>query len=113
MSSEDWRAMMDKTFIGSWDLGDKDFTLTIKEVKPMKMRSAKGDGDKNKPVIWFEEAQKPLVANATNCKIIAALYTNDTRKWVGKKITLYKTTTQLGRDTVDCVRVRPTTPGAK
>jgi len=107
----DWRSMMDKRLIGHWDLPPgKDITLTIKKVEKLQLR-VPGKDPKNKPVIWFEGADKGFAANTTNCKVIASLYGNDTTKWVGKRITLYRTTTSFGKETVDCLRVRPTAPG--
>jgi hypothetical protein len=73
-----------------------------------------GPGGKKskKPLCYFRNVPKPLGLNATNCKTIAALYGNDTDGWVGKRITLYPTTTQMGGETVECVRVRPRVPPA-
>ena len=44
---------------------------------------------------------------------VAAMYGSDTTKWVGQRITIYPTTTQVGRDTVDCIRVRAMIPKGK
>jgi hypothetical protein len=53
----------------------------------------------------------PFVLNPTNRNVIRQLYGNAPREWVGKLITLYPTTTDVGGETKDCIRVRPTVPG--
>ena len=80
-------------------------------------RGALGHGAKKakKPLLYFlnskgAENDKPLGLNSTNCKTIAAMYGNDTDRWIGKRITMWPTTTQFGADTVDCIRVRPIVP---
>lgn len=103
----DYRTLFERDYVGAWDL-DKDATLTIAKVEQRKLHTAKGE--KGKPIITFEGAQKGFVVNNTNGKTIAALYGTKTENWIGKKITLYRTTTALGRETVDCIRVRPVAP---
>ena len=51
--------------------------------------------------------------NRTNLKTVQALYGTgfSTKALVGKRITLYATTTRMGGQTVDCVRIRPVKPG--
>ena len=76
-----------------------------------------GPGGKKskKPLAYFKESKsgKPLALNATNCKAIAGMYGNDTDGWIGKRVTLFPTTTQMGSETVECIRVRPKVPSGK
>jgi hypothetical protein len=102
----DYRAMFDREYIGSWDLGNRDVTVTITRVEAKKLRNQKGEN--LKPVVWFDGKEKGFVCNKTNAKTIATLYGNDTEKWLGKRVTLYVTTTSIGGETMDCIRVRPT-----
>lgn len=111
----DYRSMFDKQHIGAWDLADKDgkprdVTLTIEKVHA----GTVGHGAKasKKPVIAFKGTKKTLACNVTNATAIAGMYGNNTTKWIGKRVTLYPTTTTFGRETVDCVRVRTRQPGA-
>jgi hypothetical protein len=94
------------------DLKGKDVTVTIEGVSQGVLI---GDGNKKskKPAVAFVGAKKRLALNKTNAKTIAAMYGSDTTNWVGKRITLYPTTTTFGRDTVECVRVRPSIPKGK
>lgn len=106
-----WKSMMDRDFIFAFDLAGKDVTVTIREVKAGSLTSNGGRKAK-KPVAYFKDKEKGLALNATNCKVIAKLYGNDTDAWSGKAITLYPTTTEMNGETVECIRVRPTVPRA-
>lgn len=107
----DYRSLYDKDYIGAWDLTDGDRTIKITRVKAGELTSVGGRKSK-KPVIFFEGSDKGFALNATNGKTIAALYGNYVEKWVGKSITLYKSTTRSpdGSGDVECLRVRPQVP---
>lgn len=107
--SDDVRSMYDSTWIGAWDL-DREYTLTIKEVERGELMSQRGKS--KKPVIHFNETEKKLPIGKTVMKVIAGMYGFKTREWVGKRIALYATTTSVGGEMVDCVRVRPKVPPA-
>jgi hypothetical protein len=86
--------------------------LTIKDVK---MEHIIGDSGKEdtKPVLYFEENMLPMVANATNCKTIKALYGTDFMdEWVGKKIQVIATRTKVGREMVPCIRIEKVIPAS-
>jgi hypothetical protein len=106
-----WKSHMDRDYLFAFDLNGKDVTLTIDRVVGGEIVGPGGKKSK-KPLCYFREGRekKPLGLNSTNCKAIAALYGNDTDGWVGKRITLFPTTTQMGGETVDCIRVRPRAP---
>jgi len=108
----DYRKLLDKKYVGAWDLEGRDVTLTITRVEAAKIKSQRGE--EQKPVIWFKGTAKALIANVTNCKTIAAMYGNKTEDWIGKRITLYATTTNAeGGKEVECVRIRPGIPRGK
>lgn len=106
--------MTDREYLFAFDLQSKDVTLTIEKVTAGEL-TALGGRKTKKPLCFFVEGRtkKPLALNSTNCKVIAALYGNDTDLWVGKRITIYPTTTTMAGDTVECIRVRPTVPTGK
>lgn len=108
-----WKSMTEREFMFAFDLDGKDRTVTIKNVVGGELVGPGGKKSK-KPLCYFVESKsgKPLALNATNCKAIAAMYGNDTDGWTGKLITLYPTQTQMGGETVDCIRVRPGIPRA-
>lgn len=114
MTVPDFRQLFDREYIGAFDLVDAkgkpiDATVTIARVEAKTLTNQKGKT--LKPVIWFEGREKGFVANKTNCKTIAGMYGNRTEAWVGKRITLYPTTTSVGGETVECIRVRPEEKG--
>ncbi len=110
----DVRSMFDREYLGAWDLVDRDgkpIDVTAEIVRVAAgVLTSKGDKKTKKPIVFFKGKEKGFALNKTNTAIIAKLYTHDTRLWVGKRITMYATTTSFGRETVDCIRVRPTEP---
>lgn len=105
----DFRSFFDQQFVGAWDLEGRDVTVTIAKVAGGEVM---GDGGRKarKLILHFVNKDKPMVCNKTNAKTIAALYGNDASEWTGKAITLYPTTTSMGGETKECIRVRPRVP---
>lgn len=65
------------------------------------------NGKCEKDVLWFEEVDQGLVLNKTNASAVVEITgTDDTDQMAGKKLVLYKTTTDFGGKKVDCIRVR-------
>jgi hypothetical protein len=108
----DYRGMFDREYLGAWDVAGRDYTLEITRVVVAELTGEGGRKNK-KSVVYFKEAQKGLALNKTNARTIAGLYGNDTRAWVGKRVTLFATTTTFGRETVECIRIRPEVPRGK
>lgn len=108
-----YKSMFDYKFIGAWTLQGRDVTLEISAVRGETLRNKQG-ADK-KPVVYFRGSKSGagFALNKTNAEVIASLYGPDTTKWVGQKVTLYPTQTQVGSKMVECIRVRPQKPGAK
>ena len=107
----DYRTMFDDKYIGAWNLLGADVVVEISEVQPQILKTDRGEV--RKPILSFVGKDKGMVCNKTNSRCIAALYGNDTAKWIGKLITLYPTTTSVGGKVVDCIRVRPEIPEGK
>lgn len=105
-----FKEFFDSQWIGVWSLGDADRVVTITKVEKGEVGGQQGRKKDRKAIIHFAEFDEPMACNITNAKQIAKLHGNDPYQWVGKRITLYPTTTQFGRDTVECIRVRPTVP---
>ena len=104
-----YKAMYDRDYIYAFDLLGKDVIVTISKVTAGELISAGGRKSK-KPIVHFHGKDKGLALNKTNGKTIAALYGNDTEAWVGKRVTLYPTTTSMGGETMECIRIRPSAP---
>lgn len=112
MSSDDYRSMYGGKYVGAWDLeGKGEVTLTIAKVAGEELAN-RGGKDK-RPVVTFVETPKLLVLNKGNGACIASMYGKKVTAWVGKRITIYATTTQFGDKTVDAIRVRPVAPPAE
>src|SRR3990167_9413760 len=110
----DYRSLYDKDYIGAWDLKDNDVNVTITKVIGGSLVGV-GGRKSRKPVIYMRGTEKGFAVNATNWKTIAALYGNHVEKWVGQRITLYKSMTRNpnGDGDVECIRVRPQAPAGK
>ncbi len=109
----DVRKLYDKAYIYSYDLEGKDVTVTIERVTGGTLVGTGGKSNK-KPVVYFKGSEKGLALNITNARVIAGLYGGfDSESWLGKKVTLYPTTTTFGSQTVDCIRIRPLIPKGK
>jgi hypothetical protein len=115
MAAEDrthFRAMLDPSqYLCAHDIDGKgDVTVTIEKVE---RHEVTGEGGKKakKPLLSFTGAAKKYAAGATVCKAIAGMYGPIVQDWVGKRVTLFVTTTRSAAgETVPCIRVRPTVP---
>lgn len=107
----DFRTMFDRTYLGSWDLGEKDVIVQIERVEAAKVKGATGE-EKRAPIVYFRGKKKGLVLNVTNAKTVAKLYGKHVEKWAGKAIALYATRTLAFGEEVDCIRIRPEAPAA-
>lgn len=104
-----WKSFTERDYLYAFDLNGQDKTLTIERITGGELVSAGGKKTK-KPLCHFKNVPKPLALNATNCKSIATMYGNNTDDWAGKRITIYPTTTQMGGEQMECIRVRPRVP---
>lgn len=90
--------------------GKGDVVVTIEKVERHVLTGEKGKKAK-KPLISFTGAVKKYAAGKTVCKAISGMYGPIVQDWVGKRVTLFVTTTRSSEgDTVPCIRVRPEVP---
>src|SRR6185295_9404506 len=98
----DVRTLFDKAYLYAYDLQGRDVTVTIAKVSGGTL-TGKGGKSNKKPIVFFQGTKKGLALNITNARTIAAMYGGfESERWIGKRVTLYATTTQFGSDTVDC-----------
>lgn len=109
----DYRTMFDNRWLRAFLLEGRDWTLTITKVEAGELEDNKTKRKERKPIVHFKGASKPLALNRTNAETIADMYGKDVKAWVGKTVTLYPTTTKFGRETVECIRIRPEAPKGK
>jgi hypothetical protein len=107
----DYRLLFERDFIGAWDLQDQDVVVTIDSVKTEEI-TGEGGRKERCPVLRMRGKKKALVLNITNARAIASMHGKTVEGWTGKRITLFPTTCQFGRNTVDCIRVRLLRPDA-
>lgn len=105
-----WKESLPGDYLGAYSLNGQDMVVTIQSAGPEIITGANGKKEECL-VIHFRENILNMVCNRTNAKTITKVtgsaYVED---WVGKKITLYPTTTKFGGEVVECIRVRPTAP---
>lgn len=112
MNKTDYRELMDKQYLGAWDVPQSsDLVLTIKKVSEETVVGEGGKKDKCM-VIEFDDADKPMICNATNAKMIAKLtHSKYVEDWTGVKIALYvKENIPVGKELKDGLRVREYLP---
>lgn len=105
-----WKKLVNPNYIGAYALEDgKDLTVIIEKVQ---REQVTGDGGKiEECTVAYLKGHKPLILNRTNAKTITRMYNSPyIEDWVGKKITLYPTTTKVAGEMVECLRIRPMIP---
>lgn len=100
--------MYPSKYISAVDLKGQAIRVTISHVNIEEMT----DG-KQKPVAYFENAQKGLVLNKTNSQNIAVMHGNDTDQWAGKEVELFSAWVDFQGRTVEAIRVRPPSSNAQ
>jgi hypothetical protein len=104
-----WKALADTTYIGAYALPNgEDLTVTIERVQREEITVA--GGRKEDHIVMYLKGQKPMVLNSTNGTSIQQLYGPYIEGWIGKQITLFASTTRLGNELVECLRIRPVVP---
>jgi hypothetical protein len=62
-------------------------------------------------VLYFKGKDKAFPLNKTNCRMVTDnLGSDDTDDWVGRKVSLFRTTTQTPSGMKPCIRVRGKAP---
>jgi hypothetical protein len=97
-------------YLKTADLNGSHAAVTIERVEIEKLGS--GRDAESKPILYFAGKAKGLVLNKTNANVISKLFGDETDGWIGKKVILYPTETEMGGEIVPCLRVREFKPGA-
>lgn len=120
IGATDYRAYFDSSCFRVWHLAGKERTFKIARVTRLTSEMVSGGKReiKKQPKLELlngkgEPIPLPLLLNKTNAKTIARLYGNSPAAWVGKMITLIPSTTSVGGEDVDCIRVRNEVPKRK
>ena len=102
-------SMFDSPYLHHYDLTKPEVVVQIERVEATELVGQGGRKNK-KPVVYFKGATKGLGLNKTNARAIITMYGPQVEDWVGQWVTLYKTTTEMAGETVECIRVRPQVP---
>ena len=82
---------------------NKDTAGTIEEVWIDEV----GKSREKKVIVQFQELDKPLVCNKTNCNTIAKLTgSRKFKDWIGHTIYLYRAETEFQGDPIEAIRIR-------
>jgi hypothetical protein len=99
-----------------WSEQQQRYAEIVVQIVAVKKGEVVGDKGRKKsmPFVTMRSAktgqiiEKPLGLNATNCKTLASVAGSpNTDKWKDLWITLYVTQTDVGREKVDAIRIRP------
>lgn len=109
-----WRTLIEKDFMGEYDLGGKEWTLEIREVVQKKVFNPDNNQTKGKLVLYFKGADKGLISGAENNTTIEGMYGKDFLGWIGKRITIFPTTykSKKTKQQEPCIRIRARIPEA-
>ena len=106
-----WKKLINPDYLGAYSLNKgEDLTLTIDKVV---REQVTGIGGKKEEctIAYFVEPQKPMILNRTNSKMIAKIQgTPYIEEWNKKRVTIYASTTKLGGEMVECLRIREQKP---
>ena len=111
MSETHWKKLINPDYLGAYSLDPgKDMVLTIKVVRKEMVTGA--DGKKEECIVcYWQEDQKPMILNVTNCKMIAKLLkTPYIEKWAGHRIQIGAEMVSAFGEKVEALRVRKNLP---
>lgn len=79
--------------------------VTIKRVDLETIRTE--DGEKEKPVLYFEDGMKPMILNKINAETLSDSFGDDSDTWEGKEVELYvDPNIRFGSKKIGGIRVR-------
>ena len=111
MSDTHWKKLINPDYLGAYSLDPgKDMVLTIRQVKKELITGT--DGKKEECIVcYWQEEQKPMILNVTNCKMIAKLLkTPYIERWAGHRIQIGAEVVSAFGEKVEALRVRKTLP---
>lgn len=106
-----WKKLYNPDYLGSYSLTPgEDMVVTIKSLNSEMVTGT--DGKKEEcMVLRFTDADKPMILNATNAKMITKIHkTPYKEEWVGKRIQLYAKDVKAFGEVVEALRIRPFVP---
>lgn len=80
-------------------------TLTIKDIVGEGLKSEEKKAANLEWIVSFAERPLEFVMNYTNATCLYRIFGGDPRSWIGKKITIYPTTTMAFGEKHECIRI--------
>ena len=109
-SKTHWKKLTNPNYLGAYSL-DPGKDLTVKITKVVREMVKGSDGKEDECTVAHMEACKPMILNATNCKMISKIYdTSYIEDWSGKSITVYAAKVKAFGEYLEALRVRPKKP---
>jgi hypothetical protein len=108
-----WKKVFNSDYLGSCDLEDgKDLKAVIKSVSVQKVKGTDGSEKECNVAIFTDPALKPMILNATNCKVMKKFtktpFIND---WNKVPVQIYvKDDIKAFGEITEGLRIRPTQP---
>jgi len=108
-----WKKEFNYDYMGSYSLPNgKDVILTIKETKKEKVTGQNGKKE-DCFVCYFEESNKPMILNRTNCKTIEKVYRSPfIEDWPGLRVQIGIDTVSAFGESVEALRIRNIKPAS-
>jgi hypothetical protein len=104
-----WKQLHNPDYLGAYSLMDNtgNYKDIIVKFKSIKKKEVKGEDGKDSECIVAEvHNNKPMILNATNCKMLTKLFSSPTvEDWVNKPVQLCVKKIKAFGDTVDALRV--------
>ena len=113
MEKTHWKKVFNSDYLGSCDIDDgTDLKAIIKEVVVKKVKNTDGKEQERNVAIFTDSKLKPMILNATNCKVIKKFtkspYIND---WKNVAVQIYiKNDIKAFGDTTEGLRLRDYQP---
>lgn len=109
-----WKKLDNPNYLGAYSLMDGETTELTTTIEKVVIEDVKSERGSEQCKVAYLKGQKPMILNATNCKVIQKIYdTPYIEEWSGKQITLFVAKIKAFGDTVEALRVRPQKPKAK
>lgn len=100
-----WQALFPGSYLSAVEMGDRLITGTITDVKKVELDQEDGT-KKARGCVFFQGTTRGWVMCKTTAQCVAAMFGEDTAGWMGKRITLYATEVQVGKERKPAVRVK-------
>ena len=101
-----WKKLTNPDYLGAYSLNEGE-QRTVEIIKVSREMITGPDGKKEECTVAFLKAEKPMILNKTNCKIITkVLKTPYIEEWAGKSIVLYSEKVKAFGEMVDALRVK-------